>query len=109
MLKWVQDSSFFDSTCTDADFHSTFMMLLLLILIVSRGLFDCEVILMVLLAEYMKKYYVTEFEESMASKKRHDDAKAQADIKLARENFQPLYFTRSYASDKKKIEMSFDL
>jgi hypothetical protein len=59
--------------------------------------------------DYMKKYYNVEYEAAMASTKRDDDAEAQAQFAFAKEGFQPLYFIRSYATDKKKIEMSFDL
>lgn len=59
--------------------------------------------------EYMKKYYNLEYEEQMASTQRTNDAEAQSQIDFARNSFQPLYFIRSYESDKKKIEMSFDL
>lgn len=44
----------------------------------------------------------------MASTERKDPT-AQKQFAYARKSFQPLYFIRSYPSDKKKIEMSFDL
>lgn len=57
----------------------------------------------------MKKHYVVEFQESLGSTERDDDKEAQKHFAYARNNFQPLYYIKNYADDKKKIEMSFDL
>jgi hypothetical protein len=45
----------------------------------------------------------------MASTDRDEDKDAQKSFDYASKHFRPLYFIRSYPSDKKKIEMSFDL
>lgn len=59
--------------------------------------------------EYMEKYYRLQFDEKLFSEQRKDDPKERGKAEFAKENFKPLYFIRSYPSDKKKIEMSFDL
>ncbi|KAG8832475.1 hypothetical protein FRC17_001296 [Serendipita sp. 399] len=59
--------------------------------------------------EYMEKYYRLKFQDDLFSAKRKDDPKAQESKDFAMNNFKPLYFIRSYPSDKRKIEMSFDL
>lgn len=59
--------------------------------------------------DYMKKHYNLEYEKEMASTERDDDKEAQKAFDHAEKHFRPLYFIRSYPSDKKKIEMSFDL
>lgn len=58
--------------------------------------------------EYMQKYYNITYDPAMRSTKRMDD-EAQKQYAFAAESFDPLYFIRSYPSDKSKVEMSFDL
>lgn len=58
---------------------------------------------------YAPKYYRLKFSEELFSKRRREDPKEQEKMNKAKENFNPLYFVRSYPSNKKKIEMSFDL
>ncbi|KAF7981558.1 hypothetical protein HWV62_33167 [Athelia sp. TMB] len=55
------------------------------------------------------KYYRLEYDPSLRSGTRDDDEEAQKSFEFAEKNFAPLYFIRSYPSDKKKVEMSFDL
>ncbi|EIW75654.1 hypothetical protein CONPUDRAFT_112209 [Coniophora puteana RWD-64-598 SS2] len=57
--------------------------------------------------EYMEKYYRLRYSPDLKSSRTDDDAKKG--YELAEKEFSPLYFIRSYPSDKKKIEMSFDL
>ncbi|KZT29612.1 hypothetical protein NEOLEDRAFT_1055262 [Neolentinus lepideus HHB14362 ss-1] len=61
--------------------------------------------------DYMKKYYCLEYDPSLRSKKRLEerDEEALKQFDFAEKNFRPLYYVRSYPSDKTKIEMSFDL
>ena len=59
--------------------------------------------------KYMQKHYVTEHSEDLNSTQRDDDKEAQKQFAFAREEFQPIYYIKSYEQDKKKIEMSFDL
>lgn len=56
-----------------------------------------------------RQYYRLKYDHSLRSTARDADEEAQQSFKFAEENFAPLYFIRSYPSDKKKIEMSFDL
>ncbi|SCZ96502.1 BZ3500_MvSof-1268-A1-R1_Chr8-2g10241 [Microbotryum saponariae] len=59
--------------------------------------------------EYMQKHYNVTYSDDLASTSRDDDKEAQEQFKFAKDHFRPLYYIRSYPSDKKKIEMSFDL
>ncbi|KAM0750661.1 nucleotide-binding domain-containing protein [Meredithblackwellia eburnea MCA 4105] len=58
---------------------------------------------------YMRKYYETSYSSKLASDKRDSDEEAQRQFEFAQDNFNPLYYIRSYPDDKKKVEMSFDL
>jgi hypothetical protein len=53
------------------------------------------------------QYYRVQFDRSLCS----EDASEEAEERYAfsERNFKPLYFIRSYPSDKSKVEMSFDL
>ncbi|SCV67332.1 BQ2448_5978 [Microbotryum intermedium] len=55
------------------------------------------------------QHYNVTYSDDLASTSRDDDKEAQKQLKFARDHFRPLYYIRSYPSDKKKIEMSFDL
>lgn len=50
-----------------------------------------------------------QYDSELRSTQRNDDQEAQDSFAFAEKNFSPLYFIRSYPSDKRKIEMSFDL
>ncbi|KIM34211.1 hypothetical protein M408DRAFT_325676 [Serendipita vermifera MAFF 305830] len=58
---------------------------------------------------YMEKYYQLRFDEALFASKGNGGQEDRDAFKFAQENFNPLYFIRSYPSDKRKIEMSFDL
>ncbi|CAE6483116.1 unnamed protein product, partial [Rhizoctonia solani] len=66
------------------------------------------------LAKYIhlteSQHYETKFTESLAADPQpehvEDDQEA---IQLGRKEFEPLYYTKQYEEDKRKIEMSFDL
>lgn len=49
------------------------------------------------------------YDPATVSKEQIKDPEVQKQVKLAEKSFLPLYFIRSYPSDKKKVEMSFDL
>jgi hypothetical protein len=55
------------------------------------------------------QYYRTQYSDELRSKSREDDTQAQEQFRKAKEDFRPLYYIRSYPSDKRKVEMSFDL
>ena len=57
----------------------------------------------------LHKYYRTEFSTSFKSERRENHEEADERCSFAEKNFEPLYYIRSYPSDKSKIEMSFDL
>ncbi|EUC61602.1 flavin containing amine oxidasedehydrogenase, putative [Rhizoctonia solani AG-3 Rhs1AP] len=60
--------------------------------------------------DYMNKHYETKFTESLVAKPHPEHAKDdQEAIELGRKEFKPLYYTKQYEEDKRKIEMSFDL
>ncbi|CAE6460581.1 unnamed protein product [Rhizoctonia solani] len=60
--------------------------------------------------DYMNKHYETKFTESLAAdpQPEHEEDDQEA-IELGRKEFKPLYYTKQYEEDKRKIEMSFDL
>ncbi|KAJ1303778.1 hypothetical protein OPQ81_008201 [Rhizoctonia solani] len=60
--------------------------------------------------EYMNKHYETSFKDSLAAEPHPEYAKEdQEAVELGRKEFKPLYYTKQYEDDKRKIEMSFDL
>ncbi|KAH0584852.1 hypothetical protein H2248_008130 [Termitomyces sp. 'cryptogamus'] len=58
---------------------------------------------------YMEKYYQVKYDPCLTSRKDPNDHDKQEKFKFAEKYFSPLYFIRSYPSDKRKVEMSFDL
>ncbi|KAG6907439.1 hypothetical protein DXG01_008867 [Tephrocybe rancida] len=59
--------------------------------------------------EYMRKYYQVKYDPCLKSKKDPDDPDKQKKFDFAEKHFSPLYFIRSHPSDKRKVEMNFDL
>ncbi|KAG8710726.1 hypothetical protein FRC11_004189 [Ceratobasidium sp. 423] len=60
--------------------------------------------------DYMNKHYETGFKDSLAADPQPEHAKEdQEAIELGRKEFKPLYYTKQYEDDKRKVEMSFDL
>ncbi|CAE6352340.1 unnamed protein product [Rhizoctonia solani] len=60
--------------------------------------------------DYMNKHYETKFKDSLAADPQAEHAKDdQEAIDLGKKEFKPLYYTKQYEDDKRKIEMSFDL
>ncbi|KAG6840424.1 hypothetical protein C0991_006774 [Blastosporella zonata] len=59
--------------------------------------------------KYMEKYYQVKYDPCLRFKTGPDDTDKQQRFKFAEEHFSPLYFIRSYPSDKRRVEMSFDL
>ncbi|ELU40581.1 flavin-containing amine oxidasedehydrogenase [Rhizoctonia solani AG-1 IA] len=58
--------------------------------------------------DYMNKHYETKFKDSLAADPQPEHAKDDQDaIELGRKEFKPLYYTKQYEDDKRKIEMSF--
>ncbi len=55
------------------------------------------------------QYYKLKFDDSLVPSEGKDNSKQRDILEYARKHFNPLYFIRSYPSDKRKIEMSFDL
>ncbi|TFK71507.1 nucleotide-binding domain-containing protein [Pluteus cervinus] len=58
---------------------------------------------------YMEKYYRVAYDPRLASSKTKENEERRRRCEYAEKNFAPLYFIRSYPTDKSKIEMSFDL
>ncbi|CAE6418938.1 unnamed protein product [Rhizoctonia solani] len=59
---------------------------------------------------YMNKHYETKFKDSLAAEPQPEHAKDDEEaIELGKKEFKPLYYTKQYEEDKRKIEMSFDL
>ncbi|GAB1522183.1 hypothetical protein RhiTH_005295 [Rhizoctonia solani] len=57
-----------------------------------------------------RQHYETKFKDSLAADPQPEHAKDDQDaIELGRKEFKPLYYTKQYEDDKRKIEMSFDL
>ncbi|KAG6810135.1 hypothetical protein H0H92_013167 [Tricholoma furcatifolium] len=59
--------------------------------------------------DYMEKYYQVRYDAGLRSKQNVEDNERQRKFNFAETSFSPLYFIRSYPSDKSKVEMSFDL
>ena len=66
-------------------------------------------------SKYFQKHYETEFKEELCAKptsKQQEEqiafAKGEKDMDGSKAGFRPMYYTKSYAEDPKKIEMSFD-
>lgn len=64
-------------------------------------------------SNYFNKHYETSFKPSLCAKPQSDGQKEQiafskGEQKDEPKGFQPMYYTKSYKSDPKKIEMSFD-
>ncbi|CAE6532278.1 unnamed protein product [Rhizoctonia solani] len=60
--------------------------------------------------DYMNKHYETRFKDTLAAEPQTEHAKDdQEAIELGKKEFKPLYYTKQYEDDKRKIEMSFDL
>jgi hypothetical protein len=55
------------------------------------------------------QYYRLQYDPSLRSKQDQDNPDKKRQFEFAEKNFAPLYFIRSHPSDRRKVEMSFDL